>query len=243
MVRLQVARRWGAGVHRGRHTAARSSPSDRAALCPGSASVRVTAPAGPKQGAGDGGRPRRGGTARSAPLGCRHPHLGDFSAAPAGSADVVRDLRVQVGPRSARPASPGHEFGPENEMERLSSVVREFFRPRAHGVPDERRSWSSTTRIRMRCSLLRVVDGPGLRRRRRKRSLRSPRRFPPTFAMRPRESVIKKIFYRPAGRCDFPEYGSDAVTANVPGRPRGCRPAWCTDRQRACRHHASSPAT
>ena len=119
------------------------------------------------------------------------------SAALVASADVVRDLRGQVGLGRHASRSRGTRIRAENEMERLSSVVREFFRPRAHGVPDERRSWSSTSGIRMRCSLLRVVDGPGLRRRRRKRCLTEVcRAFSSDIRMRLRESAIKTIFYR-----------------------------------------------
>lgn len=139
--------------------------------------------------------PLRDGTTRTSRCSeARHPHLGC-------SRGLRRCGEGPVGPRSVsvgtHRVAGARESAPENEMERLSSVVREFFRPRAHGVPDERRSWSSTSGIRMRCSLLRVVDGPGLRRRRRKRCLTEVcRAFSSDIRMRLRESAIKTIFYR-----------------------------------------------
>jgi hypothetical protein len=187
-------------------------------------------------GAGDGG-PAHVGVAPRGLRACRRLgiRIGSSSAGRVSSAHVAGPDRLSIGTHRVAGA---RECAPENEIERLSSMLREFFRPRAHGVPDERRSWSSTSGIRMRCSLLRVVDRPGLRRRRRKRSPTEVRGVSPDTRGELRESAIKRIFYRSAHSVPLPKCGSDAVTTNVPGRPYGWRRAWRIDRDRACPHQA-----
>jgi hypothetical protein len=250
-------------VHRGRHTAARSSPSDRVALCPGSrlrsagerrpcrpgaapwsgglrqrlgASEYASSPptAAGSAGAGPSER-RRPGPRRPAAGGGAEPvdgphrdgpelpatarfrvlpptlvvpegggATGALATAPADSADGrwrAREPERSEDRRGALSAGVGLARIPGRKRNGASPIgCREVFRPRAHGVPDGRRSWCSTRVSRMRCSHLRVVDGPtacgetpgsapaGC----------SPR-IPPYSAKRPRGSAAEEIHYSAAG--------------------------------------------